>query len=403
MTGRGDPAVGPYGDRALLVEVDDVASAHLVAAAVDRARRPGQAPDGIEETVVGLRQRRGPPRRRRTPTSSRSRSGWPTWLGTTPGAGATPDATGDGRAGRHVDDPGRPSTAPTSERWPPSSARPPAAVVELAVPAPSSQVAFVGFAPGFPYLVGLPPELAAVPRRATPRASVPAGSVAVGRRVRLGLPAVHPGRLACCSGGPRPGCSTRTVPPTPCCAPGDTVRFHRRAGGDRDRSDRGGPGSPPARPPLAARTGRYVEVLDPGLLSLVEDGGRRQVAALGVPRAGPADPDAMRLANRLVGNPDGTRGHRGHRRRTRPSGSPAGPTSPWWPRPRRSGGPRRRAPGGRRCVVPVEDGQVVTVGRVQGGLRAYLAVSGGLRDPAGGRVPVDRPALRAGPGAAHGR
>jgi KipI family sensor histidine kinase inhibitor len=39
-------------------------------------------------------------------------------------------------------------------------------------------VAFMGFAPGFPYLIGLPPELE-LPRRVTPRVKVPAGSVAV--------------------------------------------------------------------------------------------------------------------------------------------------------------------------------------------------------------------------------
>ena len=37
-------------------------------------------------------------------------------------------------------------------------------------------VAFLGFAPGFPYLVGLDPSLH-VPRRETPRTRVPAGSV----------------------------------------------------------------------------------------------------------------------------------------------------------------------------------------------------------------------------------
>ena len=41
------------------------------------------------------------------------------------------------------------------------------------------RVACVGFAPGFPYLSGLPVELA-TPRRATPRIAVPAGSVAIG-------------------------------------------------------------------------------------------------------------------------------------------------------------------------------------------------------------------------------
>jgi len=40
-------------------------------------------------------------------------------------------------------------------------------------------VAMIGFAPGFPYLLGLDPSLA-LPRLATPRARVPAGSVAIG-------------------------------------------------------------------------------------------------------------------------------------------------------------------------------------------------------------------------------
>ena len=68
--------------------------------------------------------------------------------------------------------------------------------------------------------------------------------------------------------------------------------------------------------------------------------------------------------------------------------------SPWWPR-----GPTVRRscvdghPVAAGAVVPVEDGQVLTVGRVQGGLRAYLAVSGGFDVPCGRRVPVDRPAV----------
>lgn len=42
--------------------------------------------------------------------------------------------------------------------------------------APEYVVAFLGFTPGFPYLVGLDPALH-VPRRRTPRTAVPAGSV----------------------------------------------------------------------------------------------------------------------------------------------------------------------------------------------------------------------------------
>jgi inhibitor of KinA len=43
----------------------------------------------------------------------------------------------------------------------------------------SYRVSCVGFTPGFPYLSGLPTELA-TPRRASPRKEVPAGAVAIG-------------------------------------------------------------------------------------------------------------------------------------------------------------------------------------------------------------------------------
>ena len=41
------------------------------------------------------------------------------------------------------------------------------------------RVSCVGFTPGFPYLSGLPPDLA-TPRRASPRKEIPAGAVAIG-------------------------------------------------------------------------------------------------------------------------------------------------------------------------------------------------------------------------------
>ncbi|MEW6591036.1 MAG: 5-oxoprolinase subunit PxpB [Pseudomonadota bacterium] len=53
-------------------------------------------------------------------------------------------------------------------------------------------VAFVGFQPGFPYLRGLPPDLQAS-RRATPRARVAAGSVAVGGAYAGIYPVAGPG------------------------------------------------------------------------------------------------------------------------------------------------------------------------------------------------------------------
>ncbi|NES14498.1 MULTISPECIES: allophanate hydrolase subunit 1 [Micromonospora] len=54
------------------------------------------------------------------------------------------------------------------------------------------RVAFCGFAPGFAYLTGLPAELA-VPRLATPRTRVPAGSVALAGPYAGIYPSASPG------------------------------------------------------------------------------------------------------------------------------------------------------------------------------------------------------------------
>ena len=53
-------------------------------------------------------------------------------------------------------------------------------------------VAFIGFQPGFPYLLGLPRELV-VPRLETPRARVPAGSVAIAGEYTGIYPSATPG------------------------------------------------------------------------------------------------------------------------------------------------------------------------------------------------------------------
>ncbi|MGO9239395.1 MAG: 5-oxoprolinase subunit PxpB [Bryobacteraceae bacterium] len=65
-----------------------------------------------------------------------------------------------------------------------------AAIARLA--AAAYHVAFLGFAPGFPYLLGLPPELAA-PRLERPRIRVPAGSVGIAGAQAGIYPAETPG------------------------------------------------------------------------------------------------------------------------------------------------------------------------------------------------------------------
>ncbi|MEV4196790.1 biotin-dependent carboxyltransferase family protein [Micromonospora globbae] len=51
-----------------------------------------------------------------------------------------------------------------------------------------------------------------------------------------------------------------------------------------------------------------IEVLRAGALTTVQDLGRPGYAHLGVPRSGALDPAALRLANRLVGNPEAAAG-----------------------------------------------------------------------------------------------
>ena len=53
-------------------------------------------------------------------------------------------------------------------------------------------VAFLGFSPGFPYLIGLDPALS-VPRLDSPRTAVPSGSVGIGGDQTGVYPSATPG------------------------------------------------------------------------------------------------------------------------------------------------------------------------------------------------------------------
>ena len=87
------------------------------------------------------------------------------------------------------------------------------------------RVASVGFTPGFPYLTGLPPQLA-TPRRATPRAAVPAGSVAIGGSQAGVYPTSSPGGWHVIGRTPMTLFDVTSNPPALLRA-GDRVRFRR--------------------------------------------------------------------------------------------------------------------------------------------------------------------------------
>lgn len=89
--------------------------------------------------------------------------------------------------------------------------------------APLYTVAMIGFAPGFPYLLGLDSALA-LPRLATPRTRVPAGSVAIGGAQAGIYPRQSPGGWRLLGRTPRVLFDTTRAQPA-LLQPGDHVRF----------------------------------------------------------------------------------------------------------------------------------------------------------------------------------
>lgn len=85
-------------------------------------------------------------------------------------------------------------------------------------------VAMLGFAPGFPYLLGLDDRLN-MPRRANPRTHVPAGSVAIGGAQTGIYPRDLPGGWQIIGRTPIDLFNPTKHPPA-LLAPGQTLRFH---------------------------------------------------------------------------------------------------------------------------------------------------------------------------------
>lgn len=164
-------------------------------------------------------------------------------------------------------------------------------------------VGALGYAPGFAFLVGLPLELA-TPRRSTPRVEVPVGSVAIGGQQTgvYALPTAGGWSLI----GQTPLRMFDPLREQPSLLrTGDTVRFdpidhatfvhmQRREQSPLRTSIAG---------PVVHRPGMVV--LEPGLLTSVQDLGRSGLGHIGVSPAGAVDRGALIAGNRLVGNEDG--------------------------------------------------------------------------------------------------
>src|SRR6478735_6538796 len=116
-----------------------------------------------------------------------------------------------------------------------------------------------------------------------------------------------------------------------------------------------------------------IEVVEPGLLTLVQDLGRPGWAHVGVGRSGAADAGALRLANRLVANDEGTAGLEvllGGLRLCAVGDvtvALAGARGPTWLDDR---------PVGHEAVLELRSGSELRLGTVTSGLRTYVAVRG---------------------------
>jgi len=173
MDAGGTVRVLPYGDRALLVEAADLAAVAAVRTALEHSPLPGQV-DLVPaaRTVLVVLDRA------------------PADTGIAVLRRIPPALPADAPAGRQVDLPvvfDGPDLAEVADR---TGRAVPALVEDLT--GTEFTVAFGGFAPGFAYLSGLPPELH-VPRRATPRTRVPAGSVGLAGPFAGAYPRSSPG------------------------------------------------------------------------------------------------------------------------------------------------------------------------------------------------------------------
>jgi len=163
----------PCGDRALLVEVAGLPEVAAVRTALERAPLPGQR-DLVPaaRTVLVVLDRA------------------PSDLDAATLRRLDPSASASAAAGKSLELPvvfDGADLADVAEL----TGRSVAALVEALTTAELT-VAFGGFAPGFGYLSGLPEELH-VPRRATPRTRVPAGSVALAGPFAGVYPQASPG------------------------------------------------------------------------------------------------------------------------------------------------------------------------------------------------------------------
>ncbi|MFK7850167.1 MAG: 5-oxoprolinase subunit PxpB [Akkermansiaceae bacterium] len=154
-------------------------------------------------------------------------------------------------------------------------------------------VAAIGFSPGFPYLQGLPPELHQARHRSPKKVS--AGSIAIaGDQAGIYPFASHGGWHVI--GRTDVNLFNPENKNPSLLQPGDTVQFVETEKLETTQLS----------PSKSKQLDLGIQILEPGALSSVQDHGRWGRQHLGISPGGAVDPLLATIANRLVGNSDGT-------------------------------------------------------------------------------------------------
>nr|WP_288454663.1 5-oxoprolinase/urea amidolyase family protein [uncultured Pseudomonas sp.] len=235
------------------------------------------------------------------------------------------------------------------------------------------EVAFCGFAPGFGYLAGGADFQ--VPRRQTPRTRIPAGAVALAGNFSGIYPKASPGGWQIIGVTPLQMWDLGRDEPA-LLRPGYKVRF-------QDAGPLPAGGLPTHEQPTAGETptGAYLEILSPGLQTVLQDLGRAGHTDQGVSMSGALDRGALRAANRAVGNDSacaclevvlGSLSFVCHGRTLIAVSGAQTPVTvttasglQWQP--------------GNYQPIELDDGDRVSLGAPQAGLRSYLAIRGGFQ------------------------
>lgn len=237
--------------------------------------------------------------------------------------------------------------------------------------------AFGGFAPGFSYCIGQNHSLD-VARRRTPRTAVPAGSVGLAGPFSAVYPRSTPGGWQLIGRSAAIVWDAGRQPPA-LIAPGSRVRYRAV----RELIEVIAPHRAERPAPQ-----RGLRVLSPGPQSLITDLGRPGNADLGVAESGAMDRGAARLANALLGNPVDAaviENLAGGLRVAAVGDLMVAVTGARVPLTVQPGTGPAIAPVPARpaCeqALRLMDGQTLTLGSPEAGLRAYLGVRGGLDAP----------------------